>query len=631
MSLRTPRALASLALTALLAFPVRAVADDPPERVIMKLDEFLKIWETTRKKDEEPPRDSALASARYRGEVVFEDGKPHAAVFKAKQHIEVLRTKGWARVPLLPATVALQSAKIGGKEAPVVIEGGFYTLVTDRRGAFDLDLQFGVAVTTSEGQSTISFQLAPSGATEIELAVPSKEDVDFTVVGAQLESDKTVGGNRVVEATLPATGSLTVQWQREIPEAEKKSARVYTEVQTLVSLGEGVMRANATVQHTILFAGVDKLSYEVPKGMTVLDVRGPGIRDWKLAEDGKLDVALNFAAEGSYSLAIDLEKAMADDSKNLSLPIVTPHGSERSKGYLGIESRGNLEIASGKVEGATPLDVRALPAAILGITDQPLLFGYKYVGGKPKIDMATGAHAEVEVLVTLLDQTTANTMWTREGRRLTSVSYQVRNNRRQFLRLALPKGAELWSASVGGRGVQPAKASDGRVMVPLLRSQESGGTLSAFDVQVVYVDAGTPTDKGGRGEFKAELPVPDVPSTYVAWTIYSPEGTKVNRFSHEGTLRHVDGLSNPIPRTPYVDTTMPQQQANAMPQATDELGNYDASVATPPTGGAAMGQGAAPVSVSLPLAGETTYYEKLLAFGEKEKLAVSFRYRGLRK
>lgn len=630
MSLRTPRALASLALTVALAFPVRAVAEDPPERVIMKLDEFLKIWETTRKKDEEPPRDSALASARYRGEVVFEDGKPHAAVFKAKQHIEVLRTKGWARVPLLPATVALQSAKIGGKEAPVVIEGGFYTLVTDRRGAFDLDLQFGVAVTTSEGQSTISFQLAPSGATEIELAVPSKEDVDFTVVGAQLESDKTVGGNRVVEATLPATGSLTVQWQREIPEAEKKSARVYTEVQTLVSLGEGVMRANATVQHTILFAGVDKLSYEVPKGMTVLDVRGPGIRDWKLAEDGKLDVALNFAAEGSYSLAIDLEKAMADDSKNLSLPIVTPLGSERSKGYLGIESRGNLEIASGKVEGATPLDVRALPAAILGITDQPLLFGYKYVGGKPKIDMATGAHAEVEVLVTLLDQTTANTMWTREGRRLTSVSYQVRNNRRQFLRLALPKGAELWSASVGGRGVQPAKASDGRVMVPLLRSQESGGTLSAFDVQVVYVDAGTPTDKGGHGEFKAELPVPDVPSTYVAWTIYSPEGTKVNRFSHEGTLRHVDGLSNPIPRTPYVDTTMPQQ-ANAMPQAQDQLANYDGSGASPPTGGAAMGQGAAPVSVSLPLSGETTYYEKLLAFGEKEKLAVSFRYRGLRK
>ncbi|MBC8072188.1 MAG: hypothetical protein IAG13_27960 [Deltaproteobacteria bacterium] len=625
MSLRTPLAVA-LSLSLVLALPGRVLADEPPERVIMKLDEFLKMWETTRKRDEEPPRDSALASARYKGEVVFEDGKPHAAVFKARQHIEVLRTKGWARVPLLPATVALQSAKIAGREAPVVIEGGFYTLVTDRRGAFDLDLQFGVAVTTTDGQSTISFQLAPSGATEIELAVPAKEDLDFTVYGAQLESDKVVGGNRVVEATLPATGSLTVQWQREIPEAEKKSARIYSEVQTLVSLGEGVMRANATVQHTILFAGVDKLSYQVPKGMTVLDVRGPGIRDWKLGEDGKLDVALNFAAEGSYSLAIDLERAMNDDSKDLSLPIVTPVGSERSKGYLGIESRGNLEIAAGRALGATPLDVRALPASILGITDQPLLFGYKYVGTTPKIDMITGAHAEVDVLVTLVDQTVAKTMWTREGRRLTSVAYQVRNNRRQFLRLALPAGAELWSASVGGRGVQPAKASDGRVMVPLLRSQEQqGGTLSSFDVEVVYVDAGAPTDDRGRGEFKAALPVPDVPSTYVAWTIYSPEGTKVGRFSHEGTLRHVDGLSNPIPRASFVEAGNVDMKAADMPAQQA----YEGNVA--PAGGAALGQGAAPVQVSLPLSGETTHYEKLLAFGEGERLEVSFRYRGLRK
>ncbi|MBK6916033.1 MAG: hypothetical protein IPH07_01405 [Deltaproteobacteria bacterium] len=613
-----------------LAWPTSVRADDPPERVTMKLEEFLKLYESTRKRDEEPPREGALASARYRGEVVFEDGKPSAAVFRAKQHIEVLRTRGWARIPLLPATVALQSAKIGGKEAPVVIEGGFYTLVTDRRGAFDLDLQFGVAVGTSEGQSSLSFQLAPSGATEVELAVPAKEDLDFSVIGAQLSSDKVVGGNRVVEATLPATGSLTVQWQREIPEAEKKSARVYAEVQALVSLGEGVLRSTTTIQHTILFAGVDKFAYEVPKGMTVLDVRGTSIRDWKLGEDGKLDVVLNFAAEGSYTLVVELERAMPDDAKDLAIPVVSPIGAERAKGYVGIESRGNLEIASGTVEGATPVDVRALPAAILGVTDQPLLFGFKYVGAHPQIGVATGSHADVEVLVTLLDQTRATTMWTREGRRLTSVSYQVRNNRRQFLKLALPEGAELWSASVGGRGVQPAKASDGRVMVPLLRSQDQGGELSAFAVQVVYVDSGEPTDDSGRGTFHAKLPVADVPSTYVSWEVYSPEGTKVARRSHEGTLRHVKDLSNPIPTSQVVVQVPADAPAMAQPpqQQRDFANEFGAS---PPTGGAAMGQGATPVQVSLPLSGESTYYEKLLAFGEKEQLEVSFRYRGLRK
>jgi len=625
-----PRPTRILALVIALAVPASVRADEPPERVIMDLEQFLTMYERTRKPDDTPPREGALASARYRGEVLFEDGEPTSAIFKAKHHVEVLRDKGWARVPLLPATVALQSAKIGGREAPVVIEGGFYTLVTDRRGAFDVDLVFAVAVDTAEGKSGVSFQLAPSGATEVELAVPAKEDLDFVVIGAQLKSDKVVGGNRVVVATLPATGSLTVQWQREIPEAAKKTARVYAEVQTLASIGEGVMRSTTTVQHTILFAGVDRLQYELPKGMTVLDVRGAGIRDWKLAEDGKLDVLLNFAAEGAYVLTIELERTVADDSKDLAAPIVAPLGAERTKGYVGIESRGNLEIAAKDVKDATPIDVRTLPAAILGLTDQPLLLGYKYLGNRPKVALATGSHAEVDVLVTLLDQTQARTMWTREGRRLTSVTYQVRNNRRQFLRIALPEGAELWSASVGGKGVQPAKAKDGRVMVPLLRSQEQGGVLSSFVVEVVYIESGKPVDGRGRGRFTARLPKPDVPSTYVAWTVYSPQGAKVGRFSHDGSLRHVDSLSNPIPSVPrqYVETpaaNLPQQQN------IDGL-DMDASKASGEavaTGGAAMGQGAAPVLVNLPLTGVPTHYEKLLALGEE--LEVTFKVRGLRK
>ncbi len=625
----SPRVLACALALVVVAAPTRASADEPPERVIMDLEQFLSMYEKTRKPDETPPREGALASARYRGEVIFEDGEPVSAIFKAKHHVEVLRDKGWARVPLLPATVALQSAKIGGKEAPVVIESGFYTLVTDRRGAFDVDLVFAVAVDTAEGKSGVSFQLAPSGATEVELAVPAKEDLDFEVVGAQLKSDKVVGGNRVVEATLPATGSLTVQWQREIPEAAKKTARIYAEVQTLASIGEGVLRSTTTIQHSILFAGVDNLHYELPKGMTVLDVRGAGIRDWKLAEDGKLDVLLNFAAEGAYVLTVELERTVADDSKDLAAPIVVPIGAERTKGYLGIESRGNLEIAATEVTEATAIDVRTLPAAILGITDQPLLLGYKYLGSRPKVELATGSHAEVDVLVTLLDQTQARTMWTREGRRLTSVTYQVRNNRRQFLRIELPKGAELWSAAVGGKGVQPAKAKDGRVMVPLLRSQEQGGILTSFVVEVVYIESGKAVDSSGRGRFEAKLPVPDVPSTYVAWTVYSPEGAKVGRFSHDGSLRHVKHLSNPIPSVP---TQTIQAPANGEMAAQDEMQAYKTpagNASTPATGGAAMGQGAAPVLVNLPLTGVATHYEKLLALGEP--LEVTFKVRGLRK
>jgi hypothetical protein len=620
----TQASLGSLAiLTMLTVAPADARANfqDPPERVVIGLDEFLDMYERAKAKADEPeapPRTHALSSAAYEGEVLIQDGEPRFARFEATLRVEVLSDKGWARIPVLPATVALHSATVKGKEAAMVIEDGFYTLITEQRGAFDLELEFGASVTTENGQSRIAFELAGSGATTLELKVPAKEDLDFSVTNAHLQSDEVVGDFRQVEATLPSTGTLMVSWQREIPEAAeaaKQEAQVYAEVYTLVGISDGLMRATTTVEHTILFAGKDKLEFEIPKGMTLVDVQGTGLRDWKHKDDGTLEVLLNYAAEGNYTLTMTTERVVSTEGGDLSAPIVRPLGVERAKGWVGVESRGNLEIRSGDVVSATPVDVRSLPAAILGITEQPVLLGYKYLTDEVSVPLQIQQHDDVNVLVTLLDETRALTMWTIEGRRLTSVTYRVRNNRKQFLRLTLPKDADLWSASVGGRAVQPASAPDGQILIPLVRSQATGGALAAFDVEVVYVENGTPVPENGKGTFAATLPTADVPSTYVAWTIYAPDKTKIRRRSYDGSLTHVDYLSNPIPggTVAYIETVTPEVQQQANVQAED--------------GG--MGDGAVPVPVSLPLRGKEVYFEKLLALDET--LEVSFDYKGLKR
>ena len=603
-----------LALALVLATPLHASAADEPERVIMKLDEFLKLYEKNRNEEAQAPLDYAISSARYSGEVQLKDNEPYAAVFHAKLRVDVLRTKGIIKVPVLPATVALESAKIGAAEADIVIEDGYYTLITGQRGALVLDLVFAVAVTSAEGASGLDFQLVPAGATTAVLAVPAREDLDFTVTNAKLLSDKVVGDKRVVEATLPSTGSLAIRWQREIPRAAQQAARVFAEVNTLVGLGDGLMRATTTVNYSILFAGVDKLQLKAPKGMQMLDVIGNGVRDWKLEGD-ILNITLNYAAKGVYTLRFDMERVIGAKADTLEAPIAVPVGVDRTKGFVGVESRGNLEIKAGEVANATPVDVRVLPAAILGITSQPVLLGFKYLGGDAVVPLSTSQHEDVDVLVTLLDETRARTMWTPEGRRLTSVKYRIRNNRRQFLRLALPKGAELWSASVGGRAVQPARAKDARVMIPLVRSQAAGGELAAFEVEIVYVEAGAAPSSGGRGQFTADLPRPDAPSTYVAWTIYAPNDSRVRRFTVDGTLRRVRFLSNPIPAEDmnYVQTANPEVAQQAQVQ----------------TNAGALGDGAVPVPVSLPLQGREIYFERLLALDEP--LNVQFKYRGLRK
>ena len=604
------------ALGALTLASPAAQAQDP-DRVTMTLREFLQLYEASKDRPKPPPVAPVtytIASTRFTGDVRLRDGEPSSAVFEARFHVDLHRDGEWTRVRLLPGTVALSSARIGGREAAVELRDGWYTLVTEGSGRLDVDVVFATGVATSKGSSSLSFQLPNAGATELSLAVPSEHELDFDVANARLIADTTDGDTRTVTATVPSGGLMAIAWQRELPDAidpespdqEADPARVYAEVHTLVGLGDGLLSATTTIRHSILFAGVETLSARIPEGFTLLDVAGNGVRDWTLGDDGTLVVQLNYAAEGGYALTLQLERVVGEGDVVAAAPVVVPLGVERSKGWLGVESRGSLEIAAGDVSGATPVDVRSLPASILGITGNPVLLGYKYLGDGAVIPLQVTQHDDVDVLVTLLDQTRARTMWTGDGRSLTSVTYQVRNNRKQFLRLAMPEGAELWSASVGGRAVQPAQAGDGRVLIPLVRSQAAGGALAAFTVEVVYVEDHEPA-VGGKGSFRGSLPQADVPSTYVAWSVYVPDDAKVK--DADGSLRAVDTLSNPIPTHDVHE--IQTQTANVQRAA----------------GHQAMGEGAVPVAVSLPLQGTPLHFEKLLAMDEE--LWVGFAFKGL--
>ena len=593
-----------------------AAAQAPPEQVTMSLEEFLKLYESTKNRAKDPvaPVAFALSSARYNGQVVLDDGEPASAVFRARFRVENLKKRGqWIRVPLLPGDVAVRSATMDGRPAPILLENRQYKLVTDRAGAFDVEVEFAVAVAARDGSTGFQFPLMPSGATDLVLSVPASEALDFKVANAKLTSDRRLGGNRVVEATLPASGQLSVQWQREIPEVQEQEPRIYSQVDTLVGVGDGLLTARVTLQQSILFAGVDRFQAQIPEGMTVLDVRGAGLRDWTVADDGVLTAELNYAAEGAYALTIELERLL-EDAASVEAPVVVPLGVERAKGFVGVQPRSNVELTSGELQGATPVDVRTLPASIVGVTGQPVLLGFKYLGADADIPLQIGEHDEVEVLVTLLDQADATTMFTADGRRLTSVKYQVRNNRRQFLRLGLPDGAELWSASVGGRSVQPAVSGDGRLLIPLVRSQASGGSLAAFGVEVVYVEEGESPSRAGRGEFVATLPAADAPTTYVAWTVYAPSEAKIRRRKiTDGSLRYVNSLSRPLPAAQVYEVQNDNANVQQAAQALDRTGG--------------LGQGAAPVEVSLPVDGQPLFFEKLLALDEE--LWVSFDYQGL--
>ena len=596
----------------LLALGLPAYAQDiPTARVVLPWSDFKTLWEKGQAPKDKPqpaPRDYAIANASYAGTV---DGE--STVFHATVKVDVLKRDGWAAVPILPTSVALRSAKVGGKDAAVYLNGGWYTYITDKPGPVSIDLEFAVTTFDEGGQAGFAFPLAPSGGTSVELSVPSDKDLDFTVAGAQQVTDVQRGTRRVMSALLPATGSLSVSWSRateEVPEAQRQ-ARIYAEHQALVGIGEGVLTTHSIVNYSILFAGTDHFDVDLPGDVTVLEVTGQGLGDWNVSDEGDRKVvhaALNFEAKGTYALTLDYERLLPEGGGSVTLPDLHVRGAERVKGFVGVDARSNLEVKPGVATDARTIDVRELPAAILGQTDWPVLLGYRYGKEGWRIPVEVRQHDDVDMLVTIIDQAAATTVITPDGRRMTQVTYAMRNNRAQFLELAMPQGATPWSTFVGGKAVKPALADNGDLLVPLARSQASGGDLARFAVEIVYVEDAD----ASKGVFSATLPKADVPATDVAWTVYVPSDAKVHKSSIGGTLRQVDYFT-PIDLggvSSAEAVQQVQQQAKAL---------YDSN---------AMSGGVQPVKVVLPIDGTPLYFEKLLVMGDDLQVTFDYTLRG---
>jgi len=117
------------------------------------------------------------------------------------------------------------------------------------------------------------------------------------------------------------------------------------------------------------------------------------------------------------------------------------------------------------------------------------------------------------------------TLVTVEGRTLTEIKLTVKNQAQPFLKVGLPKGATILSATVAGEKVKPVQGPDGN-RVPLLRAgfRPNG----PYEVSFVFMDSGTPFAKKGGSELA--LPSMDVPISLMEWELFLPEQYKVKDF-----------------------------------------------------------------------------------------------------
>ena len=608
----------------LLGIKIENVGQGTKIRIPWQEFKTLLVWSINQKKKDAPPppTDFALTSAEYAG-TLAKDG----AVFTATFKITLLKDNAWKVIPLLPATVAIQDIKVP-QGAYVRLANNFYEVLTAAAPSdITVTATFAVAVTEQAGSNTLRFDRVPSGTCVLDLKV-AQTGVDIQVAGAQSVVKKEAAGVTQVLAALPAAAPVQLSWERAIPEAEKVPPKLYAETQTLVAVGDGILIGRERIKYSILHTGVRVLKLKLPKGVSILEAKGEKVRDWRVTQD-ELNVALASEVIGDYMLNITYEQPTAAEQTAGTLPVIRAVDVVREKGHIGVVALANVELSAPQLKGATAIDVRELPVELLSITTQPILLAYRYVADTFDIPLAIKKHADVNVLVTIIDSAVITTMQTAEGRRITKIVYNVRNNRQQFLRLAMPEGVDIWSASVSGKSIRPAKDDQSHILIPLVRSEGAASGLAAFPVELVYVEKGAeakageaPAKPAPAGTLHIVLPRSSEPITHLMVNLYLPkEGKYTKAWSSEPAI---EGPLTVVKEFRQLTGALnePAVQAENAAQALQQAAQAQTDAATAATG-------ATPIRVNLPIDGQLFRLEKILVLDEP--LFVDVHYSGWEK
>jgi len=499
-----------------------------------------------------PPVEYVLSGARYQGGL--EGEQKHAALrVRASYELRVL-ARGWVQVPLFPAGAALASASLDGRPAPLTAEDP-RALLVEGPGAFRVEAELAVQAPQEPGENEARLPIPETADAQLELELPARLS-EVAVEGAVLQRALAGGGRARYRGALLTGSELVVRYtlpaenlEEEVVARPKAPPKVYATVGTLVSIEEASVRSTNLITFSVREAPVTSFSVQLPQGYALAEVSGAGIQGQPEPDaKGLLKVPLGFEVAESYQLKVVVDRTQESATFDLEVPVVEAVGVEHQSGKLGVQVGAGAEVQPKLLQGVFGQDPSELPPEVLREARNPisLALGYRKPGYKAVL--AVARHAPMPVLDAAVDLARVDLQLTADGKAVARLSYLVRNQNRQFMRVGLPPQGQVWSAHVHGRPVKPAlsesqvEGAGPEVLVPLERSARLGSELEAFEVELTYF---APVEElSGLGRVALELPRCDLPASRLLLGVYVPEERFVLGFG--GDLRPLFDLATEL-------------------------------------------------------------------------------------
>lgn len=275
----------------------------------------------------------------------------------------------------------------------------------------------------------------------------------------------------------------------------RKTPRVAVRTLSNVKVTRRAIEETLMLEYQIADAGVREIKFELPKAFQTARIGIPaGLLQRKKIEPAEGDFILvtlslqDDVTEG-LNVIVEHDRLLTDQPQEVAIPrSLTGTTSQR---LVVIENTGRDEVVEVKRSGLELLtreqqawqDVMRL----LGGAGNTITLAYVGVGDNPpsltfktqQNQQVLTAKARIEFARTLL-------LVDEAGGYRARVEFQVNNSTEQYLDIALPSGAQLWTAVVKGQPVKPVEhepAVNGKIRIPLIKSPAGSGDYS---VEIKY-------------------------------------------------------------------------------------------------------------------------------------------------
>src|ERR1700687_895085 len=598
-----------------------------PGNVTLTLDEYNRLVALATK----PPKGTDVAPLPY--SIKHADMKLHIEHDGVRGSLqlqgEVFR-KGVSKVPLITGMTILDAHQ-NGKDLPLLQENGTHMALLSGPGEFPAPPDPALPLRIEAGRASFNLPVPAAGSVQLAMVIPGDHTLANISPGL-ITSRKSENGHTAIEATLVPGQPATLWWatRETVASTVPREVRFLSEAKTLISVSEAEMRLAVLADITVVQGEPSQFQVELPARYEVTGVTGATL-DATETQAGILTLRVNAPTRRSHQFLISMERSISD--AKAEAPFLSFKGAQRETGEVLIEGTGTMELTATEGGGLKRMDVKEANPYLRSLAHFPPQAAFRYhkqASETPTLALQWTRFPDGSVLAAEAESAVVTTLVTSEGKSLTEVRLIVKNQAQPFLKVALPAGATILSADVGGERVKPVQGPDGN-RVPLLRP--GFRPTDSYLVSFVFMHSGAPFAKKGGADLS--LPSMDIPISLLSWEVFLPEQYKVKDFGGDVIATN---LVRPAFRTDAVaysyeenretelaahalngrDYTELKQLEKIAPQqnASANVVNLQRRVA-----------GVLPVAIDVPRTGTSFSFVRPLVLDEETKVTFSYKSR----